>query len=175
MRLDDDQRKVAGVRHLAGFFVMIPVAALEKLVRTVWSDDPATHFSYHGKGIRDEPSVRQMQKAMAIIQFKLERRLIARNLDVHLNTETFFIRSTVRPGLCQSTASAILFSIEIFRRLTGAILTFSTRRRGVHGATAALLPAKPDAARSNAVRRTQGRDASGARLQPHLSRLRPRR
>ena len=62
----------------------IPLAPLEKLVRTVWSDDPATCFSCHGKGIRDELSMRQMQKAMAIIQFKLESQTIARNPDFHL-------------------------------------------------------------------------------------------
>ncbi len=62
----------------------IPMAPLEKLVRTVWSDDPATCFSCHGRGIRDELSMRQMQKAMAIIQFKLESQTIRRNPDFHL-------------------------------------------------------------------------------------------
>ncbi|HEY5812257.1 MAG TPA: fructose-bisphosphatase class III, partial [Terrimicrobiaceae bacterium] len=62
----------------------IPMAPLEKLVRTVWADDPATQFSCHGKGIRDELSMRQMQKAMAIVQFKLESKLIERNPDFHL-------------------------------------------------------------------------------------------
>jgi fructose-1,6-bisphosphatase III len=62
----------------------IPMAPLEKLVRTVWADDLATCFSCHGKGIRDELSMRQMQKAMAIIQFKLESQVIARNPDFHL-------------------------------------------------------------------------------------------
>ncbi len=62
----------------------IPMAPLEKLVRTVWSDDPATCFSCHGRGIRDELSMRQMQKAMAIIQFKLESQAIRRNPDFHL-------------------------------------------------------------------------------------------
>ena len=62
----------------------IPMAPVEKLVRTVWSDDPATCFSCHGRGIRDELSMRQMQKAMAIIQFKLESQTIRRNPDFHL-------------------------------------------------------------------------------------------
>ena len=62
----------------------IPMAALEKLIRTVWADDLATCFSCHGKGIRDELSMRQMQKAMAIIQFKLESQTIKRNPGFHL-------------------------------------------------------------------------------------------
>jgi fructose-1,6-bisphosphatase III len=62
----------------------IPMAPLEKLVRTVWANDPATCFSCHGRGIRDELSMRRMQKAMAIIQFKLESQTIGRNPDFHL-------------------------------------------------------------------------------------------
>ena len=50
----------------------IPMAPVEKLVRTVYADDPATYFPCLGEGIRDPLSMARMQKAMAIIQFKLE-------------------------------------------------------------------------------------------------------
>jgi fructose-1,6-bisphosphatase III len=76
----------------------IPLAPLEKLVRTVWCDDPATCFSCHGKGIRDELSMRQMQKAMAIIQFKLESQTIARNSDFYLEHRNLLHRIDAKEG-----------------------------------------------------------------------------
>ncbi len=62
----------------------IPMAALEKLVRNVYHDDPAERFPCHGRGIRDPLTMSRMQKAMAIIQFKLESQTIARNPDFGL-------------------------------------------------------------------------------------------
>lgn len=57
----------------------IPVAPLEKLVRTVYGDDPATCFACKGEGMRDPTLMARMQKAIAIMQFKLEGQLIDRN------------------------------------------------------------------------------------------------
>ena len=57
----------------------IPMAALEKLVRRVYHDDPAERFPCLGQGIRDPLMMSRMQKAMAIIQFKLEAQTIERN------------------------------------------------------------------------------------------------
>lgn len=62
----------------------IPMAALERLVRTVYHDDPAERFPCHGRGIRDPLTMSRMQKAMAIIQFKLESQTIRRNPDFGL-------------------------------------------------------------------------------------------
>ncbi len=62
----------------------IPMAPVEKLVRTVYHDDPAEYFPCLGKGIRDPLSMARMQKAMAIIQFKLESQTIRRNPDFQL-------------------------------------------------------------------------------------------
>lgn len=63
----------------------IPMAPLEKLMRTVYSDDPAACFPCHGKGIRDPLSMSRMQKAMAVIQFKLESQTVRRNPDFQLD------------------------------------------------------------------------------------------
>jgi fructose-1,6-bisphosphatase-3 len=63
----------------------IPMAPIEKLVRTVYHDDPAAFFPCHGQGIRDALTMSRMQKAMAIIQFKLESQVIRRN--PHFNLE----------------------------------------------------------------------------------------
>ena len=62
----------------------IPMAPLEKLVRNVYQDDPAEHFHCLGKGIRDAITMQRMQKAMAVIQFKLESQTIRRNPDFQL-------------------------------------------------------------------------------------------
>ena len=59
----------------------IPMAALEKLVRNVYHDDPAERFPCQGRGIRDPLTMSRMQKAMAVIQFKLESQTIRRNPD----------------------------------------------------------------------------------------------
>ena len=51
--------------------------------------------------------MRQMQKAMAIIQFKLESQAIVRNPDFISSIAIFFILSILRSGRCRSTANAM--------------------------------------------------------------------
>ncbi|PYS94041.1 MAG: fructose-bisphosphatase class III [Acidobacteria bacterium] len=48
------------------------ITPLEKLARTVYADDPAECFKTKGTGLRDDLLMARMQKAIAIIQFKLE-------------------------------------------------------------------------------------------------------
>jgi fructose-1,6-bisphosphatase-3 len=48
------------------------ITPLEKLARTVYRDDPAECFKTKGTGLRDDLMMARMQKAAAIIQFKLE-------------------------------------------------------------------------------------------------------
>jgi len=55
------------------------MAPLEKLARTVYADDPAERFKTRGTGLRDDLLMAQMQKAAAIIQFKLEGQLSRRH------------------------------------------------------------------------------------------------
>jgi fructose-1,6-bisphosphatase III len=62
----------------------ISLAPLEQLARKIYGDDPATRFTCKGDGNRDPQLMSQMQKAMAIIQFKLEDALIERNPDWQL-------------------------------------------------------------------------------------------
>jgi fructose-1,6-bisphosphatase III len=57
----------------------IPVEPLDLLARTVYADDPATHFETKGTGMRDKSMMARMQKAAAIMQFKLEGQMIARH------------------------------------------------------------------------------------------------
>ncbi len=48
------------------------ITPLEKLARTIYADDPAECFKTKGTGLRDDLLMARMQKAIAIIQFKLE-------------------------------------------------------------------------------------------------------
>lgn len=57
----------------------IPLTPLEHLARTVYVDDPATCFLPKASGMRSEVIVGRMQKAIAIMQFKLEGQMIDRN------------------------------------------------------------------------------------------------
>ncbi len=55
------------------------MAPLEKLVRSVYADDPAERFAPKGEGFRDTLTVARMQKAVAIMQFKAEGRMLERH------------------------------------------------------------------------------------------------
>jgi fructose-1,6-bisphosphatase-3 len=57
----------------------IPLTPLEHLARTVYADDPAKHFLPKVHGMRPDEVIARMQKAAAIMQFKLEGQAIARN------------------------------------------------------------------------------------------------
>jgi len=57
----------------------IPLTPLEHLARTVYADDPAEFFMPNSKGMRPSDVVARMQKAAAVMQFKLEGQLIERN------------------------------------------------------------------------------------------------
>lgn len=48
------------------------VTPLEKLARTVYGEDPAERFGTRGTGLRDDLLMARMQKAAAMLQFKLE-------------------------------------------------------------------------------------------------------
>ncbi len=56
----------------------ITLQPLERLVRDVYADDPAERFLPKGTGLRDPTTMARMQKAAAILQFKLEGQVIAR-------------------------------------------------------------------------------------------------
>jgi fructose-1,6-bisphosphatase-3 len=57
----------------------IAVQPLEHLVRAVYENDPAACFVPKGTGLRETIQMARMQKAAAVMQFKLEGQMIARN------------------------------------------------------------------------------------------------
>lgn len=58
---------------------------LERLVRDRYADDPAERFIPKGDGWRDPLTVARMQKAIAVMQFKAEGRMIARHPEWNLD------------------------------------------------------------------------------------------
>ena len=62
----------------------IPVEPLEVLARTAYGDDPAERFRSKGEDLRDPLLLARMQKAAAILQFKLEGRTTRRNAEFDL-------------------------------------------------------------------------------------------
>ena len=57
----------------------IPVEPLEQLVHASYADDPAARFHSKGEDLRDPLLLARMQKAAAILQFKLEGQTSRRN------------------------------------------------------------------------------------------------
>ncbi len=57
----------------------IPWTPLENLAQTIYGNDPAEHFMPKAGGTRSKLLVARMQKAIAIMQFKLEGQMIARH------------------------------------------------------------------------------------------------
>jgi fructose-1,6-bisphosphatase-3 len=57
----------------------VPLTPLEHLARTVYADDPAEHYMPKGSGLRPIEVVARMQKAVAVMQYKLDGQLLERN------------------------------------------------------------------------------------------------
>lgn len=71
---------------------------LERLVREVYADDPATRFMPKGEGMRDPLTVARMQKALAIMQFKSEGRMIERHPEWGLDHRRLLHRIDLAKG-----------------------------------------------------------------------------
>jgi len=72
---------------------------LEKLVRDVYADDPAERFIPKGRGLRDVTTVARMQKALAIMQFKAEGRMLERHPEWDLNHRRLLHRIDLARGV----------------------------------------------------------------------------
>ncbi len=76
----------------------IPLTPLEDLVESVYSNDPATCFKSKGEGSRDALALARMQKAIAVIQFKLEGQASARNPHFNLEDRNILKRCDLAKG-----------------------------------------------------------------------------
>jgi fructose-1,6-bisphosphatase III len=76
----------------------IIVSPLEKLARTIYGDDPCTAFKTKGTGLRDDLLMARMQKAISIIQFKLEGQLINRHPEWEMQDRNLLHRIDAKKG-----------------------------------------------------------------------------
>ncbi|HVF68258.1 MAG TPA: fructose-bisphosphatase class III, partial [Pyrinomonadaceae bacterium] len=76
----------------------VTVAPLERLAREVYADDPAELFKSKGSGLRDELLMARMQKAAAVMQFKLEGRTIRSRPEWELESRNLLHRIDLDAG-----------------------------------------------------------------------------
>jgi fructose-1,6-bisphosphatase-3 len=75
VRISLRYRRVAQLEEGYG----IPLEPLEDLARRLYATDPCERFAVKGEGQREPQLMARMQKAIAILQFKLEAELLARH------------------------------------------------------------------------------------------------
>ncbi len=76
----------------------VPLTPLEHLAREVYADDPAKYYMPKGSGMRPKELVARMQKAVAVMQFKLEGQLIERNPQWKLDHRRLMHRINLENG-----------------------------------------------------------------------------
>ncbi len=76
----------------------IPLAPLEELIDAEYADDPAHGFTCSGVSSRDEPVLRRMQKAIAVLQFKLEAETIRRNAQFQMHDRDLLSHVDIENG-----------------------------------------------------------------------------
>jgi fructose-1,6-bisphosphatase-3 len=76
----------------------ITMAPLEKLAREVYGNDPTLRFQSRGEGLREAAQMARMQKAMAVIQFKLEAQVIARHPEYQMRQRTLIDQIDLQRG-----------------------------------------------------------------------------
>lgn len=76
----------------------ITMAPVERLARDCYGDDPADRFECKGDGLRDAWLMARMQKAMAILQFKLEAQAARRNPEFELDHRSLLRNVDVDKG-----------------------------------------------------------------------------
>jgi fructose-1,6-bisphosphatase-3 len=76
----------------------IPLDPLEQLAREAYGDDPAERFQSKGEGLRDAVRLARMQKAVAILQLKLEGQLFLRHPEWGMEHRALLHRIDPRTG-----------------------------------------------------------------------------
>ena len=79
----------------------IPVEPLALLARTIYGNDPAVHFEPKGTGMREKSVMARMQKAAAVMQFKLEGQMIARHPEWQMEHRRLLHRMNRETGTIQ--------------------------------------------------------------------------
>jgi fructose-1,6-bisphosphatase-3 len=76
----------------------ITMQPLEKLAREVYGEDPALRFASRGEGLREAVQMARMQKAIAVIQFKLEAQAIDRHPEYQMQQRALIDQIDLQRG-----------------------------------------------------------------------------
>ncbi len=76
----------------------IPIEPLESLARAIYGDDPASSFAVKGTGMREDLTMARMQKAAAVMQFKLEGQVIQRHPEWEMDHRRLLHRMNLQKG-----------------------------------------------------------------------------
>lgn len=85
----------------------IAMAPLDKLARDAYGDDPVTRFQCKGEGLRDGQLMARMQKAAAILQFKLEGQLFRRRPEWEMEARALLHRIDPAAGTIDLGAGGV--------------------------------------------------------------------
>lgn len=83
----------------------IPVVSLDALARKVYRDDPAECFGTKGTGMREKLSMARMQKAVAVMQWKLEGQVIASHPEWKMEHRRLLHRINYKAGTIELDGS----------------------------------------------------------------------
>ena len=95
----------------------ITLQPLEALVREVYADDPAECYAVKGTGLRENITMMRMQKAMAIIQFKLEGQMIARHPEWQMDHRRLLHRIDKKAGTITMDGKTYPLKDKLFQTL----------------------------------------------------------
>ena len=76
----------------------IPLLPLENLAEEVYAGDPAPAFASRGSGLRAPETLARMQKAAAVLQFKLEGQVIARHPEMAMESRRLLQHMDLHDG-----------------------------------------------------------------------------
>jgi fructose-1,6-bisphosphatase-3 len=94
LRVSLRQRRLTQIEEGFG----ITLQPLEKLAREVYGQDPALRFQPRGCGLRETAQMARMQKAISVIQFKLEAQVIARHPEYAMQHRALIAALDLRRG-----------------------------------------------------------------------------
>ena len=151
----------------------ITLQPLEHLVRTVYADDPAECFVPRGDGLREVRTMARMQKAAAIMQFKLEGQTIGRNPEMDLEHRCLLHRIDRDAGYDRDRRQDLSAARHVLpNHRPGRPVRPVGRGAHLHGPPAPVVPRQPAALGSHALPRPARILLPAARRSPDLPRLR---
>ena len=92
----------------------VTLQPLERLVRDVYGSDAAERFVPHGTGLRETLTMARMQKAAAVMQFKLEGQMIARHPEWNLDHRRVLRTIDLEAGTIQVDGRAYELRDRVF-------------------------------------------------------------